>query len=188
MAIITTADFRAFLDLGTEEDEARLAFFVNGASGYLVDATGRDWQQVTRTNELHRGTGTEYLTLRHYPLVSLSALTDDGIVFDVANPKIVDFYKPSVGIIVRTDGRCWTRSLRRQISVSYVGGPSAVPSALTLAALDLAAFVYQTTGGRTSAGDSGVSVNFKEVAALCDLPTVKSVLDQYSDVARGFGG
>lgn len=193
MAIIGADDLRTYLKLASGEASDRLALFTSGASGWLEKQIGRQWGQRLRQNELHRGRGTPYLVVRHFPIASLTALVVDTIALDVTNPDVVDIINPAQGIIARTDDDVFADSMKRNISVSYVGGPTTVPADLKLAALEVAAYVFQTTGGRMNVSDGGTAVSFvdlrvQEAAALGGknggfkaLPMVNGVIENYRD-------
>jgi len=78
-ALITGSEFATYLGLNeTAEGATRLAYFADGASEFVNNYTGRDWQSAARTNEKYRGNDTKFLTLRHYPVTALTALSRRG--------------------------------------------------------------------------------------------------------------
>lgn len=186
--MITGAELQSFLDIATgEEDAARLTLFAEKAGEVVRAATGRTWAQSAQ-DEWHVGTGTEYLVLDHYPVVGdLTTLTVDGVVLDVADEDVVDVVTPSRGIVRRTDGLTFPVGTgKRNVHVTYTGGPSAVPADLKAAALELAAWLYQTTGGRTGGSVDGLSSNLVELSGegMIGLPTVRAALDRHRDVLK----
>lgn len=185
MSVLTTDDLRNYLALGSSVNEDALAIIASGVSNVLCERTGRDWRRLTRTAEKHQGTGTKYLVVRHYPIVSVSALLIDGTsIGDVTDDDIIDIVKPEQGIIMRTDGDVFPAADKRNLSVTYIGGPAAIPAGLKLAACELGAWIYQTKGGRMSASGADLSVSLQSLAnqGLSALPAVAEAIQIYGDV------
>lgn len=189
-AIVTPTEVQAYLGLPDTADLERIALIADGVNGYLTARLGRDWSTGPRTETL-LGSGTKELVLSHYPVASLTSLTLDGRTVDVTNPKLVDVVNPGQGIVALTDGSVFERCAYRSVLISYTGGPGDPPADLRAAALELASWLYQTTGGRTAVTDSGTSVTFAALTSqgvsqgVDALPLVQSVLQRYADlVAR----
>lgn len=184
--ILSPTDLQVYLGLPDTVDLERIALITDGVNGYLTTRLGRDWSVAARTETL-LGTGTKELVLAHYPVTALTSLTLDGQTVDVTNPKLVDIVNPAQGIIALTDGSIFERCAYRSVVVSYTGGPGDPPDDLRAAVLELAAYIYQTTGGRQGVTDSGTTVSFVQLAGkgVDALPMVQSVVHRYADlVAR----
>lgn len=168
MAFVDTKDLITYLGLNAAaENPDRLDQIVKYVNDWIVDQTGRDWAQCARTDSV-RGNGHRELVLRHYPVASLTSCTvKDGTLsttLDVTDPLVVDLVNPEQGILMRTDGDVWPKAEYRNVTIVYVGGPAQVPGYLTTAALEAAAYLYQTTGGRTGASTPEGSVQFERIA------------------------
>lgn len=169
------------------ENFNRLASVCEFASSWLLAKIGRDFEQTTRTDVL-RGNGTKFLVLRNYPVASLTSITvQDGTLtttIDVTNNLEVDLEDAQNGIIVRTNGDKWPKQPYRNITVVYVGGPTSVPDYLSGAALELAAYLYQTTGGRLDVSTPEGHVSFINLAnkGFLGLPAVMNAITQSQDV------
>lgn len=184
MAIITGSDLRTYLGLSSQEDAGRLAQFADGAAAWVAGKTGRTWAQAVYTNELYRGTDTYDLVLNHYPVATVSAVTAEGLTLDITNQKVVELSDPQSGVLTRTDGCAWRRLGYRSIAVTYTGGPATIPADLILGTLELAAWAYQTTGGRLSVTGAEVSATFSGLAAngVRDLPMLEAALRRNGDI------
>lgn len=184
--IITLAELKDWLEIRGVGHDNHLTFLRSGVDQFVRAKTKRDWQSLVRADEKYRGTDTATLALRHYPSSLLTKVEIDGSALDEADEDVVTL-KEDEGILYRTDGGVWVRYGERPIIVvSYTGGQDP-PTDLKMGALELAAYIWQTSGARVSVAVSGgVSMKFFD-GSLDELPAVKSIVDYYTDWTNRLG-
>lgn len=196
---VTVEDLATFLNLSEAEAQTgRLEAFVAGACAHLTVATGRVWTRQQYT-EVLAGTGTKYLALRHYPITLVTEVREKGRVlvldpWDGSAPEgaEVSLVAACSGVLTRLGGE-WAAEDRATIRVVYTAGPSAPPADLKTAALELAAWALQTTGGRQSVTIQGSTATFAPLpttpglydAGVRQLPMVAAAIRAHRDPVWG---
>lgn len=244
MCDITLSELKTHLNITDTNRDARLTTLADAVNAFVRRVTAKDWN-VQTYSEAYQGTGQRTLTLRHYPVYSVTAVTYDGRAL-VLPPTPWDpdtTYSPgqlvsvgSVGysaIVSNTNvnpiidtagsGTTWgVASTRPDVSVDYANailefneswhlGPrytnsafgfgdnfgrysiavvynagEDVPDDLHYATLELAAWMFQATGGQKSVTAGGVSVSLASMKWMTDLPTAADTIRTRSDPAAGF--
>jgi hypothetical protein len=190
----TAAQLAAHLGLNAGYDNTRLQTFADGAWGWLTRALGRDFSTGART-ESYRGNGTRFLVLKNYPIASLESITltdraqgTETLNVDESDPLCaVVISNTNAGILERIDGGYFRRG--STIATAYHGGafdatssPNAAPPEVWLAVLEAAAYVYQTTGGRSAVTGGSITAQFMSlVDGLRSLPAVQAAIELWSD-------
>jgi hypothetical protein len=187
---ILADDLALALGLGDQFDDDRLAVYTDFAWDWLMRTIGRDFSVGDRTDELYRGTGKPFLVLKHYPISAIKALTIDGQAVDVtsADPDVAIANENS-GTIERLDGGVFPEGPGRLVKITYTGGPGDAPPVINAAALEGAAYLYQTFGGRSSVSDGGTSASFETLTRYSDetlrnLPLVHAACQEWGDVLK----
>ncbi len=185
--IITLAELKDWLQIQGVGRDKHLILLRSGVDQFVRAKTKRDWQETIRTDEKYRGNDSAILALAHYPSSLLTKVEVGGSALDVTDEDVV-YIRSDGGELVRADGFMWENLLnRRNIVVSYTGGMDP-PTDLKMGALELASYIWQTSGARVSiAVSGGVSMKFFE-GCLDELPAVKSIIDYYTDWADRSGG
>ena len=187
---ITADDLASALGLGEQFDSTQLGTFCDTAWDWLMRALGRDFTVGVRTNEIYRGTGKAFLVLKHYPITALTALTIDGETLDVtSSDPDAAIANENAGTIERLDGGVFPEGPGRLVTVTYTGGPDLPTASINTAALEVAAYMFMTMGGRASVSSGGTSVSFETMTRFSDdtlrnLPLTHSVLQEWSDVLK----
>lgn len=141
MALCTIDNLKEYL--GAQEnsaDDALLERLVDAASSVIEAYCSRVFTATTYT-ELLDGTGTDVLGLRHYPILSVSALLEAGAAISTgSDPYAAN--APSA-LIYAEEGqlvRPYLRWLpyRRYYSVTYQAGYSPIPASIVQACVELA--------------------------------------------------
>lgn len=74
MSIVALADLKLFLDIpatdNSKDDE--IDIFHNAVEAWFKEYTGLDFESTTYTNEEYDGSGTKYLALKKYPIISVA--------------------------------------------------------------------------------------------------------------------
>ncbi len=120
--------------------------------------------------------GADYLPSRqlqtfHYPLISVTSVTEDSVVVD---PTIYRIHKPT-GTLIRTDGTYFFQAL--QTVVAYTTGFSAVPTPIVSV---VKALVEERYNKKTS----GVALNFGNEVQSISVPGAIAVDFDYSLTAN----
>jgi len=179
-SVITTQNLKDYLEISGSGRDGKISLVVFGVNSFVTNWTGRDWQQTSR-NESYPGLGGRHLILKHYPVKTLTSLTEDGDTIDVSDSDEVEL-DADRGVIIRTGG-VFFRTLERIYDVVYTGGPDGAPDDLKLAALEIAGFMYRASGGVRSRSFDDQSQDLF-MSALHDLPTARAILDANTDSAR----
>ena len=179
--IVKKSELKDHLEIKGIGRDAKVASLVAGMNDFIDQYTGREWEQVAHT-ERYPGPGGRVLVLRNYPVTVVTTLTEDGQTIDPTLSTEVELDKDR-GIIYRTGG-VWVKSLERIYSVTYTGGPSRVPLDLKLAALEMCAYLWRSSGGRREY-TTGTVINKLFFDTMTKLPGVHDLLDKHRDSARG---
>lgn len=172
MALATIDQLKEYLGtLGDEasmKDDDLLTRLVGAASSVIEAYCQRTFTQTTYTTEMYDGNGTDVLTLRNYPILSVSAVLEGGSAMststDPAGGADVIIYAET-GQLVRPYATWFT--YRRWYSVTYQAGYATVPPGIVQACVELAAIMLKqkehvglltkTTGVQTSTYLSSLS-------------------------------
>jgi len=129
--IVEVKDVKEHLGLGaTSALDARLTMIVAGVSEIVRDETGRDWAVADRVAD-GVGSGIAALTLKHFPLVSVSAVTIGDSALDVGADPLVDpflgtadiYADKEQGILYRLDGLLGSGFSGESVQTGAPGGP-----------------------------------------------------------------
>lgn len=181
-ALTNLSRVKAFLGITASTNDALLTTLINGVSAEIQQWLSRDIVQATETNEKKTAWGgDDAIYLRHYPIVSVTTVTEDG----TALVEDTDFEHTQAddraGRLARISGGDpypWTTGTRN-IAVTYAHGFATVPEGLAQAATELVAhdFRSSTPGGARLAlsGNSldtgGTSGYTSRAAAFADQLT-----------------
>jgi uncharacterized phiE125 gp8 family phage protein len=101
------------------------------------EGTNRIWRRTVVTNELHNGTGCGALTVFKRPIISLTAITVDGVVGSVADYDIEPWR-----IVSATGAPIGLTSRSSNVSISYVAGGTPVPAGVRDGVLEMVRHLY----------------------------------------------
>lgn len=182
-ALTTLAEAKSFLDIPTANTsaDARIERFINAASDWIENYIARKIKSQTIT-EYHDGRLSNALLLRQWPAQKPTEVNIDGTwQFAAATKLAADEYD------VNDEGWLMLRSSvfprgTRNIKIVYVGGYSAVPSALEEACLMLVEYFYMHRNDRRS-GVRSKSKNGENISYMDSIPgNITSMLDNYRRV------
>jgi uncharacterized phiE125 gp8 family phage protein len=143
-ALTSLARVKQFLNIDGSSDDARLNTLIAAVSAEIQGSTGRKIIQATVTDERVDSIGENVIAIREYPIISVSALTEDGnaLVEDAGfEMKAQD---KAAGRIARISGgkaANWARGIR-VVTLTYSHGYATVPEDIKQAATELVAFDY----------------------------------------------
>ena len=158
MALATSAEVKAFLDISGSGSDTLLGAILEGVDQRIKRYIGRDVESATYSAELHDATGTDdALRLKHWPIISVSAVSIEGTALASAEYQID---KPA-GVLYRrnatdsTSTAVWDEG-RRNISATYTAGYATVPADLREATITQSAYAWrQSRPGGNRIGDRG---------------------------------
>lgn len=176
--IITIDELKSHLGVTGTGRDARLLLLRAGVDAYIRQRTHRDWQELAVTAEAYQGNNSVTLVLQRYPTKAVTAVTVDAIVLDPTDADVLVLDGPK-GLLHRTDGAVWPQTHKFDILITYTGG-DLPPEDLKLAALEIAAWMSQSSGGRRSVrtGEDSMELFGR---ALDELPQAQVILDMYTD-------
>ena len=129
--LTTLTRVKSELGISSTTDDSLLLDNIKEATDIIESYTNRKFARVTLTETLP-GSGRNELVLTRTPVVSVSAITDDGTTVSSTKYTIDN---PDAGILYREDGwrdtRLWAHNVedfplntggKREWSVTYVGG------------------------------------------------------------------
>lgn len=178
---LTTTALKDYLGVAGSGRDAKVTVLANGLNAFVGTYTGRDWQQVERTAEKYPGPGGRLLVLKHYPVTTITALTEDGSTIDPTSSNEIELDQ-DLGFVYRTGGN-WIKTLKRIYEITYTGGPDGIPADLMMATLEMGAYLWRTSGGRREYS-TGPIINKLFFDSMTKLPGVRDALDQHRDSAR----
>lgn len=135
----TVADLKAHMQYGTDDDgtdDDELRYFLTAALEVAESIVG---PLAPRTvTETHYGVSSDLLVLREAPVVSLTSVST------LTPYLLADFtVDAETGIVRLAAGR----RIYGDVTVTYVAGRSAIPYAVSLATLIIAAHLWETQRG-----------------------------------------
>jgi hypothetical protein len=131
-----------------EVDDRLMSNLIASVSAEIEADLGRTINQATVTDERIDSIGATKICTRHYPIISISSLTESGtaLVADTGyEAKAADL---AAGCILRISGgypTSWA-SGAGVVKITYVHGYAAVPKGIVQAATELVAFDYRQSG------------------------------------------
>jgi len=186
-ALTTLETVKMQLEIELEETiyDERLKFAINIKSDFLATECNRVFGKATYT-ETYQGTGTNKLTLKKYPLVSITSITDANGNITLPTNCTIDNSSSIIDSTVIWD-------MGNNYTVVYVAGyvlpkddieldPRTLPYDLESACIELVAVAYQMRGSEHLKQEYiGPLRSFY----IEQIPfTVQEVIDDYRD--RGF--
>lgn len=164
---ITTADLGSYLRYPSGNlDQATANMAVMGACDTVLDFLQ---QEVfpTDTEIITDGNGTYFLTAPHFPIRSITSITEDDTVLEESEYQLnLD------GSLEKLDS-CWARG-NHNLRIVYNYGYDEVPPTIKMAALQIAGRIYElgistgdnTLGGQGQVLSGGGHMNEQEMMAL----------------------
>ncbi len=133
---------------GTDADrDTVLNSIIAGVSKRIQNWIHRPIVQTTATDEKIDSIGDYKVQTRHYPIISISALTESGTALVEDTDFEIEEQDKESGQIIRISGDdpiAWV-SGRRVVKLTYVHGFAAVPDDLVRIATELAVLKYNET-------------------------------------------
>ena len=192
-ALTTVEQVKNYLQIASSDHDDLFEQFIEAVSSQFMNYTGRkltardyspdgESADYDPDNAVLSGHGHPELILPQYPVVSVSAVSLDGVFLTAAEPGdfsgwLVD---KSAGVLVRLDG-VFTRG-QANVLVTYRAGFATVPPDLAQAAVMQSAVRFQDSAaghgrlGITARTLADGSVSYTDQALL---PQVKEILDRY---------
>jgi len=143
VALPDLTDFKAHLNITGTDDDAELQSMLDAAVDVVENIVGT--LSPRSTTETHYNVSGPFLVLRKVPVGALTALSVRLYVGMVAADQDVSGYllDPDTGVVRTANGY----PLRGDITVTYTAGYDAVPAAVGLATLIIAAQLWETQRG-----------------------------------------
>jgi hypothetical protein len=184
-------DLRLFAGVPTDGDEL-LQLILNTAAGLVDDYCNTTFVPTTVIDEVHDGTGTQYILLLHRPVVSVTSVKIDDVElasdsYEVAKreghivmPDITDEDR-NPRIWRSCQSAQWPRG-ERNIKVTYSYGYSSVPEAVKMATCLTAATMYQSNLRQGIASESRGPRSVSYSPAHNGVPSsARQALDRYRE-------
>ncbi|HZL59440.1 MAG TPA: hypothetical protein VFC38_07040 [Stellaceae bacterium] len=180
--LTTLANVKAWLSppLTTTNDDALLTRLVTAASQFIQSWLGRTIAEATYM-ETRDGPGGTRLFLRNRPVVSVAAVTVDGVAVPASSPPPTGagylFDDSSLYLV----GHAFSRG-RQNVTVNYTAGFAATPPEIEQACIALVALRYKERDriGQVSKNLGGEVVAFAQKDVPADVATL---LAQYKNTA-----
>ena len=181
MAAVTLTQMRNHLRIVGTQDDADLTLFAERATRAAEKITGRRFEQ-TGVVEKHAGGGTA-LMLRAWPVISVTAVTENGTTLTAGTGYVVD---EAAGIVYRApDGATWAPG---PVAVQVTITAGEVPDAdAELGILELAKHLWDTQRGGTGLPRSGADDEWDPDSNAAITRRVKQLLLTSDNVRPGVG-
>jgi hypothetical protein len=173
-------------DIAIDKDDALLTRLIDAASSVIESYCCRSFESTVYTNEVHDGTGTDTINLKHYPIISLASVLEGGSVLSTGSTG----YGSADVIVYANEGQLrrpyWTwLSYPAWYSFTYTAGYTTVPAAIVQACLELAALMLR---GKEHVGISQKTSGVQTFTYISQLSqAAQRALDQFSDPSLGRG-
>lgn len=189
--LITATALKSRLGIANSADDTKLESLITGVSLRFAGFCDRVLERSSSRTEYHDSKNAFVLAL--FPVETLSLYFDQARAFGsetllVANEDYV--LNEETGLVrLLVDTICWPLAFKAVVAGGYVAaggtptaGQSAIPEAITRAALQQCEFEWKNHGafGISSASLQGQSVS---VNAFDLLPDVKATLENYRRIA-----
>lgn len=196
-AWITLAQFKAYAGIVSTDAtrDAMIEPIIDGVSVALSAFCGREIAKTTYTNEYIDGNGERDLLLPNYPIVSVSAITENDVSLTEGTTEDYILYAKE-GRLARIDGSWYP--FPKSIKLTYIAGytvqgtspgtgETALPADLALACKLQVAAEWKRSS-RAEWGLTNISINDGSIATLANealLPQVKAILRRHTGVMAG---
>jgi hypothetical protein len=178
--IVSEAEVTAFWPGFDDVDSTAQTLLLAAASAAVRKFCGREFATPASGTELYDGDGSPHLFLRRFPVSSVSAVSVNGAsVADYKLDATRGVLTPGGGKVAPWDGGRWTAGTQN-ISVTYTGGPSAVPEPVKLATIalirDMKERVDSGAFRRERIGDYEYELAGQDLAAPGRMPAMVEML------------
>lgn len=186
-ALVSLAEAKTFLKISAESEDSVIEDFINRASVWANDYTGRRLKSRS-SSDVYDGDGSDILLLRDYPV---NAVTSFQIV-DEPVPLIIyeDFsLNAENGIIKTKNGRMITKGFHN-VSITYTAGYSTPPETIKEAVLLYVGRLYRRQYADQKFGVQSETVGDRTTTYGADdiIPKAKSLLNPYRSERVLFSG
>jgi hypothetical protein len=138
MPLATIDQVKAYFGEESDKSDILLTSLVGAASDVIENYCGRTFASTAYTNEVYDGTGTRTMTLRHFPIVSVTSILENGAALSsgldaTLAPDVI--IRPDEGQLIRP----WFFWLPYfgWYKITYTAGFATVPAGITQACLEL---------------------------------------------------
>jgi Phage gp6-like head-tail connector protein len=186
VALCTIDDLKEYLGETASKDDDLLTRLVNSASAAIETYCHRPFASATYT-EYYDGTGKDILTLRHFPIISVTSVMEGGSNSLTSGEDPYAAAAPDV-IIYKEEGQLcrnllyWI-SYRRYYKVVYVAGYTTIPADIAQACIELAALMLK---GKEHAGIQAKTTGVQTTTYIQELSEPsRRTMDLYRDFVLG---
>lgn len=185
--LTTIGVLKLWLGESTDKSDQVLGRIISAASQFVESYCQRSFWSATYT-EYHDGTDSDTLTLRQWPIISVTGIYEGGSLTSLVSgvdpyaspqPEIVIYQEE--GKLARPFSRFF--GFRRFYKVVYVAGYATIPADLIDAVLNVAAMMMRE---KDRIGISMKSTGQQQTAFIRTLPeATQRTLDRYRDMTLG---
>ncbi len=187
--LTTIEKVRAHLAIEAVDADPLLQAQITASTAWFLAEIDRAILSGTYTE--HRiGAGCQVITLRNYPVTSITSVAADGVTLAAVSDLDTDGYYLHDGNNGRPAGTIelagsYASAAVRTVSVSYVGGFAAIPADVELAVRLHVAFHYlnRTRDGFASTAGGGESASFQ--TSPISFAYIRDVIDRYRQAVIG---
>jgi hypothetical protein len=144
-ALTTLARVKQFIELSGSDDDDLINNLIASVSSEIQGWLDRAIVQATATDEKIDSIGDNVISTRFYPIISISALTENGTALVEDTDFEIEEQDKERGQIARISGgyaSSWA-SGTRIVKVTYSHGYASIPDAIIQAANELVAYDYR---------------------------------------------
>ena len=188
MAILTLAQYKAYKNISSPNQDTELQNMIDSVNEYIVSYCNRTFNDYVTTNKTeYFDAGEKELYPSEYPLISVSAITvstDAGATYPTTLVEFTDYIidKKVSAIKSITSSFVNTDYPVNAIKVEYTAGETNVPSDIVLAAINLVEY-YMEDQYMPSKAFKGVTIENMGVTDNTSLPAhIKRVLDHHRSI------
>lgn len=179
MAIATLADIKAYLDITTADEDARITALLPAVESQVKKHLGYDPAKQAYLDRLN-GNGRRFVVPQQsIPLVAVDSLTVDGVTIPAENGATPGWYIAD-GAVWLSGNYLFTKGYGN-VKLSYQAGYTNIPEAIKQAVVEMTAMRLKEIDriGVSSKGIAGESISY----SVKDMPdTVKGYLEPFRKV------
>jgi len=170
--LATLADAKLWLGITNNQSDPLLQQLLTAASDWIQTQLSRNIKVTTYTDEFYDGPGKNWMPLRNWPIVSISAIKiRSGSSVTTYSASGTDFEFSEDTIYFLGGNKAFPQG-RGNVKVTYVAGYAVVPPALARATVDLMSTIYRGKDfigyqSKSLAGET-VSFSFTKIPSSVD--------------------
>lgn len=204
-ALVTLADTKTFLGIGNSTKDAVLEMLINVSTDYIQTQTGGFFKNTEYTAEEYDGTGTDQLTLKHFPVTAFTKLEVNNATDNTESWSEIsesDYWVDTdTGIITKTTGfrdfdegneddEALSQTVfykgKNRYRATYTAGYTTIPYDIQFACMSIVGQMFSSQAGQAikseSLGDHSITYQDALSVKGDGKSIISDILSKYRDI------